>query len=105
MSAFLQMIQAHPGWRVARVGEDKGEPHINYEPVIAWAETEDSPGKLVPILRDGWCEPTVRPLDGGDDAFLAILAPGESIDPLSNEWKANVEWVLRRQFQRATGGT
>ena len=97
MSAFLKMIPAERGWRVVRVWEDAGKPHFEYEAVIAWGELEEKPGEAVPLLRDGWCERSVRPLDYSDDRFLALLAPGDVID--LEKWDHNIKWVLRQQSE------
>jgi hypothetical protein len=100
VSRFLHLIPAQPGWRVAAVYEDlDGEIIVDCEPVVAWAEVEDSEGGLVPILRNGWRERILWPLDD-EDAFFAILAPGEEIDPVSEAWKRLIESYLQGQRER-----
>jgi hypothetical protein len=100
MSApFLKLIPAQPGWRVARVwAGDDDKPELSYEEVIAWCELEEDPCAIVPIQRDGWGEQSITPLDGEDD-FLAILEPGETVDPADTIWQCRIRGVLARQAE------
>ena len=104
--AFLKLIPAQPGWRIASVlrGDDD-KLRFEYEPIIAWAEREADPGRLVPVRRDGACERVVYPLADKDvpcfAAFLAILAPGETIDHTSEQWKGRIDDVLHRADEEA----
>ncbi len=103
MTAFLRLIRATPGWRAARVWDDNGRQRIDYAPVVAWAEMEEHPGELMPLVRDGWCSQTVRPL-GDDDRFLALLAPGDVIDIADGTWNHEIAAVLKRQAHSTGGG-
>jgi len=39
------------------------------------------------------------PFPSADDDFLAILAPGDAIDPADDKWKHHIEWALKCQAQ------
>lgn len=99
-SPFRHLIPAQPGWRVVSAWADGGDrPTIDYEPIVAWAEWSDRPGELVPMKRDGLCEMAVFPQEADDLTFLALLAPGEAVDPAGENWKARIKAVLDRQAE------